>query len=303
MKIAIFLFLLTSTFAFCAEEKVQEEEAIPFKEIFTKIPESSKRGAKTAFRKDALPYWGVLAASTGILYYYDEKISSSVRYHAHNWHVSPVYKTTNTFGPKFSLVKLPRDLGSILYYSGDGFIHIAAAGALMVTGKITNNNYHYNTGIMILHGLTMTGIYAQLLKRSFGRESPVEKTQDRGTWYPFPSLKHYQSNTAKYDAMPSGHMMTATLTFTVLASRYTESQVPIIAVGSLWLGALGFQMINNGVHWSSDYPLGIALGYLIGRSVVQMNQPKDKTKDPEQSWNIFPSMGNGTPMMMAMKSF
>jgi membrane-associated phospholipid phosphatase len=302
MKSFLFLILFISSAAFSAEEKIQEEEAIPFKEIFTKIPETTKRGAKTAFQKDALPYWGALAATTGVLYYYDEKISSNVRYHAHNWHISPNY-TTSKFGPRFSLLKLPRDLGSLLYFSGDGFIHIAAAGALMATGKITKNNYHYNTGIMILHGLTMTGLYAQLLKRSFGRESPVEKTQPRGTWYPFPSFKHYQSNTAKYDAMPSGHMMTVALTFTVLSSRYTESQIPILAVGGLWIGGLGFQMINNGVHWASDYPLGLALGYLIGRSAVQMNQPKDKTKDPEQSWNIFPSINNGTPMITGMKSF
>jgi membrane-associated phospholipid phosphatase len=286
-------FLVLLYFSFHAQA---EEEAIPLSHIFTKIPSTSKTAAKTAFSEDALPYWGVILGTTAITYYYDEKISSNIRYHATNWDINRHYQTHNAFDSKGNLLNFPRDLGSMLYFSGDGFIHIAAAGTFIGVGKLTKNNYTANTGTMILHGLTMTGIYAQLLKRSFGRESPVEKTSPRGGWHFFPSFHAYQSNTAKYDAMPSGHMMTATLTFTILANRYEEYAIPIWALGGVWIGSLGFQMINNGVHWASDFPLGIAMGYLIGKSVLKMNKPSESNKtDASTVWTIYPGLTNGVP--------
>ncbi len=279
------------------------EQQIPFKDIFLKIPESTGRAVDTALDREALPYWGVLLGTTGILYHYDEKISSSVRYHANNWHIGRHYRTHNSFEMKGNLLNFPRDIGSMLYFSGDGFIHIAGAAGLIVAGKLNGNNYHVNSGIMILHGLTMTGLYAQVLKRSFGRESPVESTQPRGAWHPFPTFHQYQSNTAKYDAMPSGHMMTATLTFTVLASRYSTYEIPIIAVGTLWVGSLGFEMLNNGVHWASDYPLGIAMGYLLGRSVTKMGKKDVAANNQTTSWDFSPTFHNGTSGLMARKEF
>lgn len=32
-------------------------------------------------------------------------------------------------------------------------------------------------------------------------------------------------------------------------------------------------MVNNGIHWASDYPLGIALGYFFGKSALKMAKP------------------------------
>ena len=34
------------------------------------------------------------------------------------------------------------------------------------------------------------------------------------------------------------------------------------------MSLLGFQMMNNGVHWISDYPLSIAMGYYLGKIAV-----------------------------------
>ncbi len=31
---------------------------------------------------------------------------------------------------------------------------------------------------------------------------------------------------------------------------------------------LMFQMVNNGVHWWSDYPLGLFIGYTVGKVVA-----------------------------------
>ena len=94
--------------------------------------------------------------------------------------------------------------------------------------------------------------------------------------------------------------MTATLTFTILAERYPEYAKVLYPVGGVWVTALGFQMMNNGVHWASDYPLGIAMGYVIGKISVQMGKDESKTKeDLKTGWMIFPTF-NG---ILATKSF
>jgi hypothetical protein len=43
--------------------------------------------------------------------------------------------------------------------------------------------------------------------------------------------------------------------------------------------ALSFQMVNNGVHWISDYPLAIGMGYLFGQVAVDRGR---KTSIQEQ---------------------
>lgn len=104
--------------------------------------------------------------------------------------------------------------------------------------------------------------------------------------------------------MPSGHVMTATLTFTVLAERYPEYKVPLYSVGGVWISALMFQMINNGVHWASDYPLGIAMGWVIGRASCQIVSVKNETEsEKEVSWKVLPAPLKSGMGLMALKQF
>ena len=35
------------------------------------------------------------------------------------------------------------------------------------------------------------------------------------------------------------------------------------------MGLLGYSMLNNGVHWASDYPIGIAIGYAFAKIAVR----------------------------------
>jgi hypothetical protein len=85
-------------------------------------------------------------------------------------------------------------------------------------------------------------------------------------------------------------VMTATMTFTVINEAYPEYSQYIIPLEVLWVSALGFQMVNNGVHWASDYPLGIAMGYVFGK--VSANMGKQKSKDSkETSWLLLPFQG------------
>jgi hypothetical protein len=115
-------------------------------------------------------------------------------------------------------------------------------------------------------------VTTQLLKRISGRQSPFRAMDPPegiapvpgGSWHPFTAPSKYQANVSNYDAFPSGHLATAMATITILAGNYPDNKY-IKPVGYSLMGLLGFAMINNGVHWMSDYPLAIAIGYSCGK--------------------------------------
>ena len=115
------------------------------------------------------------------------------------------------------------------------------------------------------------GVGTQVLKRIAGRQSPSEATSNGGTWHPFPSFQNYQNHTPYYDAFPSGHLATLMSTVTILAENYPEKKW-IRPIGYTITGLVAYSMINNNVHWISDYPLAIALGYLCAKQVVRNNR-------------------------------
>ena len=61
-----------------------------------------------------------------------------------------------------------------------------------------------------------------------------------------------------------------------VASTHTLAQhiakYAIKPVGYSLIGLVGLSMINNNVHWASDFPLAIGLGYLCARQVVKRNR-------------------------------
>lgn len=289
-----------------ADPKSQDEyhqyltsEYIPFKNVFTELPETGWSSLKTAFSKESLPYWGLILGSTAILYEYDENILSSTQETGRKWgignedHTSPLFQ----IGPYD--VRFPTDKGSALYFLGDGITHLTIAGSFIGVGHYTESPRAWNTGMQLLHGMAISTFFSQALKRSFGRESPYVSTKKRGAWRPFPGFKEYNDNIPKYDAMPSGHIMTATLTFTIIIENYPEHAYWLRPLEIVWLTALGFEMVNNGVHWASDYPLGIAMGYLYGKAALSLGrQRKEKPRPDETTWMIFPSYDGENDVMM-----
>jgi PAP2 superfamily len=296
MKLIIVLFVLVFYSTAHAEEKLK------FIQTFTEIPSTSIKSMKKAFSKDALPYWGIIAGTTAITYYYDEQLLADFQKRGREWRIGNEDNTRSavSFGGH-EIVRLPSDTGSALYFLGDGWMHTSIAVGFMGVGSyIDDDNRAFNTGIMIFHGMFVSTIFNQALKRSFGRESPEVKHHERGNWRPFPSFNEYNSKTASYDAMPTGHLMTSAMTFTIISERYPEYKQYIYPFAGVWMTALGFQMVNNGVHWVSDYPLGIGMGYLFGKMATQMGKKDIQEPGKEStSWLVLPT-NNG---LVAMKAF
>ena len=163
---------------------------------------------------------------------------------------------------------VPDNLNSTFYYLGDGWTHLTVASSFWIYGGIKKDNRALQTSSQLGEAIFSTGLVVQGLKRLTGRQSPYVATKDRGEWHLFPSYNRYQSFVPNYDAFPTGHMATAMATVTVIADNYPEYRF-VRPLGYSLIGLLGYSMLNNGVHWASDYPIGVALGYAFGKIAVR----------------------------------
>lgn len=217
-------------------------------------------------RPGSLPEWGATAVSTLALYAADDYLIDKTRMLARHVGLPPNHPSINL---RFAGMKLPipSTLGSALYFLGDGTTDLLVAGGFLVHGMRKNDNRARTTASEITSGLVSLGVYTQLLKRSFGRQTPNEATEPRGRWRPFPALGDYNANVPAYDAMPSGHMAAAMSTVEIVALNYPEKAF-VRPLGYSLMTVLGFAMVNNGVHWASDYPLALLIGGGVARVTV-----------------------------------
>lgn len=276
-----------------AAETNDAPERLNFWDIFKRIPQSLRTTADYSFSKGSIPAYIGILGSTLFLYEYDEDILAGWQRQGRNWGLSNVDHTKSILDVgRIEVFRMPTDAASLLYSLGDGWTHTFIAGGFLASGYLRDNNRAVNTGYELIQGMMLSTTASQLFKRSFGRQSPNQKSEYRGAWRPYPSVEAYQNRTAEYDAMPSGHIMTATMTWTVIRENYPEYDSILLPVEVLYLSALGFGMVNNGVHWVSDYPLGIGLGYVFGKGAASIAKKNAKYEDTKPGSTWFPSVND-----------
>lgn len=185
---------------------------------------------------------------------------------------------------------VPQNTGAGLYLIGNGFTVLALSAGFITKGIIDNDYRAYATASGMIESLALSGVYVQVLKRSTGRESPFiaeENGNKGGHWTPFPSFKAYGSDTPHYDAMPSGHLATIMSAFTVITTNYPDVKW-LKPVGYTLIGAMCFQMMQSQVHWASDYPIALLIGYFTGRSIARnrFRKIEDTGVIPKYVWNV-----------------
>lgn len=217
--------------------------------------------------REHVPYLLTIAATTALTIYYDEDLLIGAEDLGKKWSIDSKDRTKTFFRVFNFNVRFPTDLGSTLYFFGDGWTHTSLGAGFLAYGYLAEDYRAWSTGYAIFEGMLTTGSTTQVLKHLTGRESPAWRTEDRGKWRFFPDQRAYHKNVPAYDAYPSGHLATGTMTLTVIAANYPEYWW-ITPVGVTLLSTLSFQMMNNGVHWASDYPLAIGIGYGLGKVAV-----------------------------------
>ncbi|WP_165766284.1 phosphatase PAP2 family protein [Flavobacterium branchiophilum] len=184
------------------------------------------------------------------------------------------------FGP---LSNIPPNVTSGIYLIGNGTTPILLSMGFATYGWIAHDLRALNTAAGLFESLATSGVYSQTIKRITGRQSPspaLASGNPGGDWNPFPSFIAYTQNTPNYDAMPSGHLMTATSALYVIMENYPEKKW-IRPLGFSMIGVLGFQMVQSEVHWVSDYPIALVMGYVIGKNIANSKIKKTLAKPQE----------------------
>ena len=81
-----------------------------------------------------------------------------------------------------------------------------------------------------------------------------------------------------YDTMPSGHLTTAMSALTVIAENYPDYKW-IKPVGYTALGLMCYEMMQSKVHWASDYPIALFVGYITGKTIANRRITKIRKEE------------------------
>jgi len=248
-----------------------------FSDFIVNFPSGMQEYFTRTFKWENWKGFTAVILSTGLLIYYDQLLIDKAQVLGRKLDIS-TDASTSYFNDKGFAFKGPYDLGSSMYFIGDGWTQVTVALSFLVSGAIKQDNRLLQIASQLFEGFLTVGFSVQLLKHTTGRESPFVASVDRGKWRPFPSIKTYHDSVSTYDAYPSGHVAVTFHTITVIAENLPEYTF-IRPLGYTLLGLLSFQMLNNGVHWASDYPLSIALGYTFANIAIDHGRKVVKKSD------------------------
>lgn len=217
-------------------------------DMFANIPHDWVRWSGATFTTKNIPLIAALTVSTVALVAVDD----------------PIWKASDKAYKKSRIVEKASDIFEMF---GDGKTQFGLAAAFGIYGFAAKDGRALRTASQTVEVILACGTVVQVLKHLTGRESPFVSTAPAGKWQLFPNQIEYHKHVPSYDAYPSGHVATGLATVTVIAENYSEVGW-IRPVGYTLVGLLAVAMGNTGIHWYSDYPLGIALGYSFGMLVA-----------------------------------
>jgi membrane-associated phospholipid phosphatase len=218
------------------------EEYLPhWYEMITNIPRDIGQYGEMTFTTSTIPAILGMTAVTAILVATDDA----------------TWKASDKWYQSSSVVRSVSDVG---VWIGDGRPQFGVAAGFALYGFAAGDRRALRTASQTVEAILACGTVVQVLKHLTGRQSPDVSTSPGGVWTLFPNQIEYHKHVPNYDAFPSGHIATTLATTIVIADNYPEVSW-IRPVGYTLCGILAVSMANTGIHWYSDYPLGLALGY------------------------------------------
>jgi membrane-associated phospholipid phosphatase len=164
---------------------------------------------------------------------------------------------------------------------GDFYYNLGIAGLLYASNYITDNKKFGSVGKSLFESLLVGGLASISIKYIFGRSRPYkEEGNTKFNWFETNNI---------LNSLPSGHVITAFTTSTVL-SNYIENFYISIALYSL-SGLTAYQRLATDNHWFSDVFLGAGIGIIAGSYFSNLNRSK-LSKSSSINFIPFVSKGN-----------
>lgn len=280
----LFLLLLVSITAFSQQPDTSMVRGLEPKQVndltfkkprlfsfITDIPRDVVGFTRQSFKRNNITNLSVIVGASAILYLADQSITNTLQDKSEDNKIlakedfKPLL-SIKLGGKKTNIGKIPRNFNTAMYDLGQGSSAMLMATGFYILGKIKNDNRALQTAKQLTQAFITLGVGTQLMKFATGRENPSDATKIRGRWRPFPGWSNFQNNKTRYDAYPSGHLATFVSAVTIISENYPRKKW-IKPVGYAIATLCSLAMINNGVHWASDFPLGFALGYGYGRYI------------------------------------
>jgi len=161
---------------------------------------------------------------------------------------------------------LPMKIGK---WTGEPIATFSIASGFYLYGTAFNNNSAKRIGFEVAESFFYAGTIDFLLKISLGRYRPYAN-KGNGSFQPF-SILNYSTH-----SFPSGHSTVAFSLSTILAS-HTENYLLKILIYTPAILTLTQRVYEN-QHWTSDVFTGAALGFLIGKFIVNQHNSTDDEK-------------------------
>ncbi len=240
---------------------IQREFVPGWYDMFANIPHDWVRWGEVSFTSRNIPLFIGLTVSTVALVAADDATWKA----SDRW-----YKGSRT----------AKNASDFFELFGDGKTQFGLAAAFGIYGLAARDGRALRTASQTVEVILACGTVVQVLKHMTGRESPLVATSPGGKWRLFPNQIEYHRHVPHYDAFPSGHVATGLATVLVIAENYPEVRW-VRPIGYSLVGLLAIAMGNTGIHWYSDYPLAIALGYSFAMVVSHPEVPDVGTSGVE----------------------
>ena len=147
---------------------------------------------------------------------------------------------------------------------GEFYYNLGLAGLLYASNYITDNKKVGSAGKSLFESLLVGGLASIAIKYIFGRSRPYKgEGNTKFNWLETNNI---------FNSLPSGHVITAFTTSTVL-SNYIENIYISIALYSL-SGLTAYQRLATDNHWFSDVFVGAGIGIIAGSYFSNMNKSK-----------------------------
>lgn len=261
----------------------RQQPNVTWHDWITNIPQDYVRFYDVALNT-SIPVYLSIAASTAALMATDRETYDA----QHKWYINSHFV---------------HEASDIFEQIGAGNGQLVMTVVFLGFGLINEDQRAIRTASQIAQVTISSGAIVQVLKHLTGRESPIVSTTRTGKWKFFPSPLAYHKRIPYYDAYPSGHLTTMISMVGVIAENYPEWKW-VGPVGYTISGLMAMAMVNKGIHWHSDYPLAIYLGYEFGKIVAHPEKYKSNSHSSENKVSVIIAPYSdyfGTGLALTMK--
>lgn len=167
------------------------------------------------------------------------------------------------------------DLMEAVHYYGNFYYVFPVVGVLYFSEIIFGSNQISKIGKKLVKSLLVGSMASISLKYIFGRSRPYrEKGNTDFNWF---------ESKNKFNSLPSGDVITAFTTSTVLSNYFDNTYVSVFVYGLAGLTA--YQRIASDNHWFSDTILSASIGIIAGNFFSDFDKMNTKKSI---SYNVLP---------------